>query len=118
MVDLKKQAQQNNNQDKTEKKVDRQQQWRGFQPGEKQKNPKVIPILKYVPPNNFKRFKEAVSKKALLEFGNLGKLINHGTIVLPDLPDRETYLLDKDPDGLNRLEYLEDMKQYRRELAD
>jgi hypothetical protein len=30
----------------------------------------------------------------LLEFGNLGKLIiNQGFIVMPDLPDRETYKL-------------------------
>jgi hypothetical protein len=64
------------------------------------------------------RFKEALSKKALLEFGNLGKLINQGFIVMPDLPDRGTYGLDDDADGLNKLNYLEDMKQYRREIAD
>jgi gamma-glutamylcyclotransferase (GGCT)/AIG2-like uncharacterized protein YtfP len=37
---------------------------------------------------------------------------------MPDLPDRETYGLDDDPVGLNKLDYLEDMKQYRREVAD
>jgi hypothetical protein len=40
------------------------------------------------------RFKEALSIKALLEFGNLRKLINQGLIVMPDLPDRDTYGLD------------------------
>jgi hypothetical protein len=64
------------------------------------------------------RFKEALSKKALLEFGNLGKLIKQGFIVMPDLLDRETYGLVDDPDGLNKLDYLEDMTQYRREIAD
>jgi hypothetical protein len=38
--------------------------------------------------------------------------------VLPDLPDRGSYGLDDDPDGLNKQDYLEDMKQYRRERAD
>jgi len=37
---------------------------------------------------------------------------------MPDLPDRETYGLDDDVDGLNKLDYQEDMKQYRREVAD
>jgi hypothetical protein len=69
------------------------------------------------PSNNFMRFKEALAKKALLEFGNLGKLINQGYIVIPDLPDRDTYGLDDDPDGLNKQDYLEDMKQYRREVS-
>ena len=63
-------------------------------------------------------FKEALAKKALLDFRNLGKLINQGFIVMPDLPERDTYGLDDDPDGLNRLDYLEDMKQYRREVAN
>lgn len=57
------------------------------------------------------RFKEALSKR-LLEFRNLGKLIKQRKIVLPALPIRKTYLFDKDPDGLNRLEYLEDMKEW------
>ncbi len=81
-------------------------------------DPDTITILKYGPSNNFMRFKEALSKKALLEFGHLGKLINQGFIVMPDLPDRGTYGLDDDADGLNKLDYLEDMKQYRREIAD
>jgi hypothetical protein len=118
MVDIKKHGQQNNNQEKSEKKDERRQQRRGFRPEEKKKDPDVIPILKYGPSNNFMRFKEALSKKALLEFGNLGKLINQGFIVMPDLPDRDTYRLDDNADGLNKLDYLEDMKQYRREVSN
>jgi hypothetical protein len=77
MVDLKQQGQQNTNQKQNDnKKEEKRQQRRGFQPEEKKKDPEVIPILKYGPSNNFMRFKEALSKKALLEFGNLGKLIN------------------------------------------
>jgi hypothetical protein len=118
MVDLKKQGQQNTTQEKSDKKDKRWQQWRGFQPEEKKKDPDAIPILKYGPSNNFMQFKEALSKKALLEFGKLGKLINQGFIVMPDLLDRDTYGLDDDTDGLNKLDYLEDMKQYRSEVSD
>jgi hypothetical protein len=96
MVDIKKQQQQNANQDKTDnKKGDKQKQRRGFRPEEKKKDPDAIPILKYGPANNFMRFKDALSKKALLEFSNLGKLINRGFIIMPDLPDRDTYGLDE-----------------------
>jgi hypothetical protein len=118
MVDLKKQGQQSNAQEKSDNKNDRRYQRKGFRPEEKKKDPDAIPILKYGPSNNFMRFKEALLKKALLEFGNLGKLINQGFIVMPDLPDQETYGLDDDVDGLNKLNYLEDIKQYRREVSD
>jgi hypothetical protein len=85
MVDLKKQLWQNANQDKSDnKKGDKRQQRRGFRLEEKKKDPDAIPILKYGPANNFMRFKEALPKKALLEFGNLGKLINQGFIIMPD----------------------------------
>ncbi len=99
MVDLKKQAQQNTNQDKNERKDEWWQQRKGFRPEEKKKDPDAIPILKYGPSNNSMRFKEALMKKALLEFGNLGKIINQGFIIMPDLPDGDTYGLDVDPDG-------------------
>jgi hypothetical protein len=85
---------------------------------EKKKDPESIPVLRYGPSNNFMKFTEALLNKALLDYGNLGKLIKQGYIVLPDQPDRETYGLDDDPDGLNKLDYLEDMKAYRREIAD
>jgi len=76
---------------------------------DRRKEPESIPILRYGPSNNFMKFKEAISKKALLDYGNLGKLIKQGYIVLPEQPDRETYGLDDDQDGLNKLDYLEDM---------
>jgi hypothetical protein len=82
------------------------------------KDPQAIPILRYGPSNNFMLFKEAMSKKALVEYGNLGKLIKQGSIILPDQPDRASYDLEDDDDSLNKIEYLEDMKAYRKELAD
>jgi hypothetical protein len=85
---------------------------------EKKKDPESIPILRYGPSNNFMKFTEALSNKALLDFGNLGKLIKQGYIVLLEQLDRETYGLDDDTDGLNKLDYLEDMKAYRHEIAD
>ena len=39
----------------------------------KKKDPEEIPVLKYGPANNFTKFKEALSKKALKKYGNLGK---------------------------------------------
>jgi hypothetical protein len=36
------------------------------------------------------KFKEAILKKALLDYGSLGKLIKQGYIVLPEQPERET----------------------------
>ncbi len=50
-------------------------------------------------------------------FGNLGTLIRLGYIPLPEQPDRDAYALDDDEDGLNKLDYMEDMKQYRKEVA-
>jgi hypothetical protein len=49
------------------------------------------------------KFTEALPNRALLDFGNLGKLIKQGYIVLPEQPDRDTYGLDDDPDKLNTL---------------
>jgi hypothetical protein len=43
------------------------------------KDPQAIPILMYGPSNNFMLFKEAMSKKALVDYGNLGKLIKQAT---------------------------------------
>jgi hypothetical protein len=58
-------------------------------------------------------FKEALSKKALVEFGNLGKLIKLGYIPLPEQPDRESYALDEDVGGVNRLDYLDRPASHR-----
>lgn len=47
---------------------------------EKKKDPEATPILKYGANNNFIKFKEAMSKAALKNNGNLGKLIMNGGI--------------------------------------
>jgi len=57
-------------------------------------------------------FKEVLSKKTLVKLRNLGKQIKLGYIPLPEQPNRDSYALDNDVDGINRLDYLEDMKQY------
>ncbi len=51
-------------------------------------NPDAIPRLKFRPSNNFMKFKKALSKKALEEYGALGKLIKKGEIEDPIEPDR------------------------------
>jgi len=63
-------------------------------------------------------FKKALSKRALVDFGKLGKLIKLGCIPLPDKPDSGSYALDNEPNGINKLDYLEDLKQYRKEVAE
>jgi hypothetical protein len=122
MVDQKNQQNQGTvTQQKTDRKGKGRRQFRRNQykgDGEKKKDPDAIPILKYGPSNNFMVFKEALSKKALVEYGNLGKLIKLGYIPLPEQPDRESYALDEDVDGINKLDYLEDMKQYWKEVAE
>ena len=53
-------------------------QWRNQNQGRfdtKKKDPEEIPVLKYGPSNNFSKFKEAISKTALKNYGQLGKLI-------------------------------------------
>lgn len=78
------------------------------------KNPDAIPILKFGPSNNFMKFKEAISKKALEEFGAMGKLIKKGEIIEPKEPKRENYKLE---DEMDKAIFLEDVKSYRAEIA-
>jgi hypothetical protein len=52
MVDLKKQGQQSNAQEKSDNKNERRYQRKGFRPEEKKKDPDAIPVLKYGPSNN------------------------------------------------------------------
>jgi len=87
----------------------------------KKKDPEAIPILKYGPGNNFAKFKEAISKVALKEYGDLGKLIRQGTYYIPPAPNKTTYgSFDPkiDVDGMNKATYLEDMKAYRKKIRE
>jgi len=82
----------------------------------KKKDPEEIPVLKYGPANNFSKFKEAVSKTALKNYGQLGKLIKLGKYYVPEEPMSTDYDFVNDPMGMNKAAYLEDMKEYRKEL--
>jgi hypothetical protein len=44
--------------------------------------------------------------------------MKQGYIIVPDQPDRESYGLNNDPDVLNKIDYLKDMKVFRREIAN
>jgi len=61
--------------------------------GEK-KDPDAIPMLKYGPGNNFMKFKEALSKKALQEYGKVGRLNLKERLVRPAEPDPINYNTD------------------------
>jgi hypothetical protein len=62
---------------------------RQYQRGQEQKkkDPQEIPILCYRPTNNFAKFREVLSKAAMKEYGNLGKLIKLGEYYEPEMPD-------------------------------
>jgi hypothetical protein len=53
------------------------------------------------------RFKEALSKKVLEEYGALGKLIKQGRIEEPEEPDKTFVNL---MDEFEKMAYIEDMK--------
>ena len=82
----------------------------------KKKDPEEIPVLKYGPANNFSKFKEAISKSALKNYGQLGKLIKLGKYYVPEEPLSTDYDFINDPLGVNKAAYLEDMKEYRKEI--
>ena len=85
-------------QEKTPKDGQTQQQqrqpkkhWQKYQnkqhrPDYKKKDPEEIPVLKYEPANNFLKFKEAISKTALKNYGQLGKSIKLGKYYVPEEP--------------------------------
>jgi hypothetical protein len=57
------------------------------------------------------QFREALSKKALEEYGTLGKLILKGEIEEPEEPNRALYDLDNE---YEKLDYLEELKTYQK----
>jgi hypothetical protein len=107
------------NQDKSGKDEKKTKPWhRRNQPTElKRKDPEAIPVLKYGPSNNFTKFRDALSKAALKEFGPIGKLIKQEKLEMPEEPDRAEYNF-ADPDGLDRAIYLEELKKYNRRLEE
>jgi hypothetical protein len=88
-------------------------QYRKFRPMQepKKKDPGAVPILKYGPNNNFMRFQEVLSKKALEEYGMLGKLILKGKIEDPVEPGKADFDLK---DEYDKVAYLEELKLYRK----
>jgi hypothetical protein len=83
------------------------------------KDPTEIPILRYGPNNNFHLFRDALSKRALKDFGDLGKLIKEGQYYELEEPNKDDYgpfdSSQNDPDGIKKLLYLEDMKEWMKE---
>jgi hypothetical protein len=51
-------------------------------PEAKKKDPEEIPIQQYGPNNNFPKFKEALSKAALKNYGNQEKLIKNRAVII------------------------------------
>jgi hypothetical protein len=90
----------------------------GKEQATKRKDPEEVPILTFGPNNNFAKFKEALSSKALREYGDLGRLIEAGTYYSGDPPDQNDYDLNNDPHGLNQATFLEQQKLYMRHWED
>jgi len=94
-------------------------QRRGQSDAGKKKDPEAIPVLKYGPSNNYTVFKEALANVALKEYGALGKLIKQGEEYRePKEPDVDEYDLDDDQYGINKARYIEDLKDYRKEINE
>ena len=74
-------------------------------------------MLRYGPDNNFPKFKEKMSKEAIEQFGDLGRMVETGEYYEPPEPDIEDYDLDNDPHGVNAADYREDRKEWRRKKA-
>ncbi len=119
-------SEQKNNQPKAQgeqgqqKRTSRWQRKGQYNSEPKKKDAEAIPILRYGPSNNFAKFKEAISKAALRQYGDLGKLICQGSYFIPPEPNRATYgPFDSanDPDGLKKATYLEAMKHHQKKLA-
>ena len=68
------------------------------------------------PANNFTKFMEALSKMALKDYGNLGKLIKLGKYYEPEEPVSTNYNFVNDLMGIHMANYWGDMKEYRKEL--
>jgi hypothetical protein len=86
----------------------------------KKKDAEVTLILKYGLSNNFTKFQEAISKAALKQYGNLGKLIHQGSYYIPPKPNRAMYGpfdAASNPNGLRKTTYLEAMKHHQKKLA-
>ena len=82
------------------------------------KKEKAIPILKYGPSNNYMQFKGALANAALKEYGTLGKLIKQGDdYEEPEDTDVDDNDLMNDPHGINKAKYIEDLKEYRKEVS-
>ena len=60
------------------------------------KNPEEIPLLRFGNNNNFHKFREALSKAALREYGHLGKLIELEQYYSPNMPTRAVLGLTDD----------------------
>jgi hypothetical protein len=61
---------------------------------EQKKDPQEIPILHYGPANNFAKFREVLSKAAMKEYSNLGKLVKLGEYYELEMLDHDLYALD------------------------
>ena len=82
----------------------------------KKKDPEEIPVWNTDLLTISQNLKKAVSKKALKDYGNLGKLIKLGKYYEPEEPDITEYDLENDSMGVNKANFMEDMKEYRKEL--
>jgi hypothetical protein len=91
--------------------------WQKRDSEQKKKDPEVIPVLKYCPANNFIKFRDALSKAALKEYGEVGKLIKQEKMEKPKAPDRAKYNF-QDPDGIDKALYLEELKLYHRKMEE
>ena len=67
--------------------------------------------------NNFMLFKDALSNRALKDYGALGKMIKQGKEYKePQEPKVVDYKLDDNEYGINKARFIEDLKDYRKQI--
>jgi hypothetical protein len=106
------------------RRSDRNRSWQGRRHGKNvqasglaKKNPEEVPLLHFGSNNNFHKFREALSKAALREYGHLGKLIELEKYYSPTIPTRAALGITVDTEE-NKLMFHEAVKAHLKLQAD
>lgn len=77
-----------------------------------------VPILRYGANTNFLKFKEKLSRAALKEYGDLGRLIEDMRYYEPPMIDEDDYHLDDDPRQVQIRLYTDAMRERLKSIRE
>ena len=78
----------------------------------------VVPILRYGTNSNFLKFKEKLSRLALKDYKDLGRIIEDMEYYEPPEIDEDDYDLDNDPRGVKLQTYKDELKERSKSIRD